>query len=669
MILEPIINVRLNKFIENYELDNISKDQAFERFANYMILSSHQPDAFTTENELMELISVGGPNDMGIDGIAIKLNGTFIRSIEDIVDVLAIRKSMKASFEFIFIQSKHKSKFDLGEYTKFVDGVEEFLGEQVYQPINDAVKQWREIKEYIYSDEIMINWAHSPNVRLYYVVMGNWENSTHIMAKSEKSKQNLEKTNNFQEVSFHYVDSRAFKEIISNNENEFSVIINFIDSMSLTEVKDVENSCIILCTGEELIKLLGTDDNLIRKNLFNDNVRDYQGDTTINNDISNTIATEPESFMLLNNGVTIVCDEANMGNRKITIKNPQIVNGCQTSNVLFNAYKKNYNLANLAVSVKIIATHSDEITNKIVKGTNRQNIVYDEAFEITRDFHKELEEFFSALSSEDQAIDKIFYERRSKQYADNITIKPYQKISFRILIQSFVATFCYAPYSGHRHEAKLLQDYQRKIFLEQQSRYPYYVSSLLYVEIEKLFREEIIDKKLYYPYKLHIMLLVKEIAGGTSPDINQTKEIDTYCKKLLDKISKKEKLIEYVKKAMECFDRTLDEMVSVRGTSYKYGIKESIEFTQHILVNSGSDLKIGTIDKNTGSKKYRGKVMNISQNTSGLYYGFIQKNPNNIYFHQIDNAELNFSTLKDREVEYEIKKVDGKERGINIKEV
>ena len=131
----------------------------------------------------------------------------------------------------------------------------------------------------------------------------------------------------------------------------------------------------------------------------------------------------------------------------------------------------------LSSDVKVIATRSLEITNSIVKGTNRQNIVYDEVFEITRQFHKDLEYLFNALAVESGV--RLFYERRSKQYINNPTIKPFEKVNLRGIIQSFVSIFLSEPFKGHRHESKLLQEYRNKIFIDTQSKYPYYMAALI----------------------------------------------------------------------------------------------------------------------------------------------------------------------------------------------
>jgi len=141
-----------------------------------------------------------------------------------------------------------------------------------------------------------------------------------------------------------------------------------------------------------------TEDGVLRRALFNDNVRDFQGMNSINEEILETLQNEPEKFSLLNNGITIVCRNFRINNRRAFLQDPQIVNGCQTSSLIYTASNWGIDLSDAGVLTKVISTDEEDITNEIVRGANRQNIVLDEAFEATRRFHKELEEFFFLAS-------------------------------------------------------------------------------------------------------------------------------------------------------------------------------------------------------------------------------------------------------------------------------
>jgi hypothetical protein len=51
-----------------------------------------------------------------------------------------------------------------------------------------------------------------------------------------------------------------------------------------------------------------------------------------------------------------VCTKVKTSNRKVKLTNPQIVNGCQTCNVLFDAFTDGLDLSKVTVLAKIIAT-------------------------------------------------------------------------------------------------------------------------------------------------------------------------------------------------------------------------------------------------------------------------------------------------------------------------
>ena len=160
MNFEPIINARFKLFIDVYGLKKEKESSAFEKFVNHAILVSHQPDAFSAGNEMMDFVSVGGSNDLGIDGIAIKINGLFVSSIQDVTDIISLTK--RSNIEFIFIQSKYKPKFDMGELNNFITGVRDFLSEKHLQPRNSKVDNALKIKEHLIDDKIVLTWEQNP---------------------------------------------------------------------------------------------------------------------------------------------------------------------------------------------------------------------------------------------------------------------------------------------------------------------------------------------------------------------------------------------------------------------------------------------------------------------------------------------------------------------------
>lgn len=118
--------------------------------------------------------------------------------------------------------------------------------------------------------------------------------------------------------------------------------------------------------------------------LFARNIRGYLGETGINQEIRKTLRKDPASFWYLNNGITIVCDDAvletSSGQERMVISNPQIINGQQTSYAL-SAEPRGSARSHVSVRVINIAKDGnlddfaayDEMVAKIVEATNSQN--------------------------------------------------------------------------------------------------------------------------------------------------------------------------------------------------------------------------------------------------------------------------------------------------------
>lgn len=120
--------------------------------------------------------------------------------------------------------------------------------------------------------------------------------------------------------------------------------------------------------------------------LFARNIRGFLGmKTSVNEGMIATLDTEPERFFYYNNGITIVCDEAEKKSSKgrdfLKVGNPQIINGQQTTRTLAAHAQE---AAKGSVLVKVIQVPRnesgdgeafEEIVSRIVAGTNWQNAI------------------------------------------------------------------------------------------------------------------------------------------------------------------------------------------------------------------------------------------------------------------------------------------------------
>lgn len=123
--------------------------------------------------------------------------------------------------------------------------------------------------------------------------------------------------------------------------------------------------------------------------LFEENIREYLGGTSgINKGIINTLRDKDQrgNFFYYNNGITIICKSAKADSKEIKIENPQIVNGCQTVNSIYEVLKNDINpyetFGDVYVMVKILILEKKDTQfyKNIVKYTNSQNSINDKNF-------------------------------------------------------------------------------------------------------------------------------------------------------------------------------------------------------------------------------------------------------------------------------------------------
>lgn len=125
-----------------------------------------------------------------------------------------------------------------------------------------------------------------------------------------------------------------------------------------------------------------------RNSILQYNPRCYVGirNTGVNADIRDSVSnTNHNEFSLLNNGITIVCNEvsyndntAQRGKASITVSNPQIVNGGQTAFTLAHLYENGsdhsiFDKKEVLTKFIIIVGNRDEMIEKISDATNNQN--------------------------------------------------------------------------------------------------------------------------------------------------------------------------------------------------------------------------------------------------------------------------------------------------------
>jgi hypothetical protein len=158
-----------------------------------------------------------------------------------------------------------------------------------------------------------------------------------------------------------------------------------------------------------------------------------------------------EDFWWFNNGVTIVADYVRIAGKKIVIRDPQIVNGLQTSHEIYNYFQNSGQHNDRSVLVRIIVPPaSGRARDGIIRATNSQTQLPPGALRATEKIQKDIEE---AL-----AHDGYYYERRANYYK-NLGFQLEQVVSMPRLAREYTALVLGEPHTALRYsESQLLED-------------------------------------------------------------------------------------------------------------------------------------------------------------------------------------------------------------------
>lgn len=212
----------------------------------------------------------------------------------------------------------------------------------------------------------------------------------------------------------------------------------------------------------------------IDANIFEANVRGYQLHTSVNKRITDTLKKGVPEFWLLNNGITILTPEAIHSTEGLSIKNPQIVNGLQTSQRIFDYFNNTASLPVLTdgrrILIRVIQTSDEDIRNEIIRATNDQNSMPAEALISTFRIQHQIEIFFERHG--------LFYDRRKGHY--KALRKPAKDIvSVLDLMQAVICILLRKPDDARGRPRDYLKDNKRQLIFgaddkdEEDDRHPY----------------------------------------------------------------------------------------------------------------------------------------------------------------------------------------------------
>lgn len=586
--MDSISKSHLDNFISKFGFNsNIGDSEAFEHFSAFTLLSQEVNGNLLKPD--LEAISTGQAK--GVDTIAFCINEKLILNSEEVDNF----ENQSLLVDIFFLQSKTSEGFSDAELGNFLDVVIDFFSDKPQYNIAEL-----ETPKEIYKKLL----RKLPNIRelnlhCLYVSLGQkQETETTINTTKNIKKGLIEKYSLFNKIDIDLIDKATLISVHKKAISPLRATIKFDNKIQLTGIADVDEAYIGFIPFSEFKNLIMDDNQIKIKSLFNDNLRDFLGlDNPINQGIKKTLEDKKfNEFSLLNNGVTVIADSNTGKGNTLILENYQIVNGCQTSNVLFEC-KEIPEIENVLIPLKVVITKKEELRDEIILTTNSQSKFTEEQLFAITQFQKTLEDFYNA----NKTIDNLYYERRTNQFA-NSSISRSSIIEIKEQLKSFMAMFFDLPHLVAGNIGKVVSTHKDKFFQKDHSPIAYYISGLLSTKWDKLLLSD--DKyKEFNKYRYHIFMGFRYLVEDLQFQESYLKSHKNYSIKVEQKRENSyDKLLSVLREDIE-FKATIDLAIDIfKKSDYNrakgaYSNPITQEYKKHLqdYINSDTEAEITVI--------------------------------------------------------------------------
>jgi hypothetical protein len=248
-------------------------------------------------------------------------------------------------------------------------------------------------------------------------------------------KELVEKGLSNTQIEFDYYDRDKILHCLESQtsadaRNGVDVEIKSIKGSSIIQFTQSDiRSFIMVCDSEQVVKYARN--RQTKSALFDFNIRNYLGSKGKNKKIKETAERAPENFYYFNNGVSAVCESAEVVDNggKIKAHKFTIINGAQTVKTL-TAVKESVVQPKLMLRITAIKNFKQkrEFLENIVKFNNTQNEIRISDFRSNDPVQRSIAEYVSTLPRKEGKAFEYVFKRGSN---DDLT-----KNSFKITMEN-----------------------------------------------------------------------------------------------------------------------------------------------------------------------------------------------------------------------------------------
>ncbi|MEG4406899.1 AIPR family protein [Microcoleus sp. MON2_D5] len=524
--MHKIVSSHLKRFVLEQSFDELDESKQFERFSNFCIVYKFYPTRFDISAITSE------DDDCGIDGISFIVDGELVTTRDEASSIFN-RPKKNVVVDIVFIQSKRSEKFERGEILKFGDGVSDFLNDSPNLPQGEFIQNSKDLFNTVIENVPKIAQG-KPNCHLFYATTGTYPHAKEIEGTFKNVQQRIKDSGYFKEVTVLPVDRDELVKLWSLTYSGVEAKFEVKGYTPYPEISGIKEAYLAIVPAQNFIKnVLSDEDGKLRTFIFEENVRSFLGqDNPVNKMIKQTLVdgSGRARFGILNNGITIISPNVKVQSDSIYIENFQIVNGCQTSNVLYE--NKSILSDETMLTIKVVEATDPDVISEIVRATNSQTKVEDIQFLSLKPIIRKVEDFFEALAEDSDEEIKLYFERRDRQFVGQ-GIPDKRIFDIKQCSRAVVSMFLERPDLAARYPTQMLEELHEKLFDERNKEIAFYTASLALYRIQLL----IGNKKIPYnfgKYKWHMLMCIKYlICGNKGPDLTSN-NLEKFCKRIIE---------------------------------------------------------------------------------------------------------------------------------------
>lgn len=449
-----------------------SENDYFEFFSAVQVLKNYN----LSDNEIENGI-VGNGNDGGCDGLYVFLNGELL-SVDQIENLSAPKGSI---LTLIIVQSKETYSFNEDAIMKWKTVSENLLNissdidsfaKRYNEEVRDGFRLFRDALTKLIRSQVKIQ------IQYYYVTLAT-EVHPNVKQQAVELKDLILRMYPTAQTDISFIGADELMRLYyTDSDTNINLLLsdNPITLGSRVEYVALVNLAIYY-------NFITDESGTLRRAFFEANVRDYQGKNAVNNCIAETLSSNgAEDFWWLNNGITILADNiTQITTKELSLRNPEIVNGLQTSTEIYNYYSANpqqLEKEKRNVLVRVIVPENEEIRDNIIFATNNQTNIPKSSLRVTGTIHLQIESYFKSRG--------LYYDRR-KNYYKNQKKKSAEIVGVSFLAQCLISIILRKPDFARARPSTLLTDDKTYAFLyeENQNLEAYYNAALLGKKIHK----------------------------------------------------------------------------------------------------------------------------------------------------------------------------------------